>query len=201
MRRLTGLMMVVLVAAAPVRASQGPAALILDYSGPRRNGLDAYGEIASGAQINLGPRDRVVILHYRTCREVSVTGGRIDVSAQELTVSDAMDSHEGRGHCPQEVNTSLAANAMQAIALRLDCVMVGSHKADVGEAEIVAGDSVVLSAPVQGYRLISAPAAPQLRDGKAYTLVVKGIRGAELARVPVVARAAAQDKACLLRLD
>ena len=208
---LTGLAMAVLIMAplivapgpslASQRPAEGPAALILDYSGPLRNGLDAYGEIAPGARISLGPRDRLVILHYQSCREVAVTGGNIAVSAGDLVVSDALDRRDGRSHCPQEVNTAQAGGEAQVIAPRLDCVVVGRHKAEVGEAEIIDAAAMVLSAPAQGYRLISAPAAPELRDGKTYTLVLRGIRGAELARVPVVARAAAQDKACLLRLD
>ncbi|MGE4279844.1 MAG: hypothetical protein AB7G62_09680 [Magnetospirillum sp.] len=189
------------------QASQFPAALILDYSGPPRSGIEAYSEILPGREIGLGPRDRVVILHYGSCRQVAVTGGKVVVSAEQVVVSDAKNSQDSGHFCPQEVSLGTAGSAgvggegAQAISARVDCMVIGKRKADVGEVEIYDGGQMLLSVPAQGYRLITAPAAPEMKPGKTYSLVVKGIRGAELAKVPVMVDAAAQDKACLLRLD
>lgn len=184
-----------------VHASQLPAALILDYSGPPRSGVEAYGEILPGREIGLGPRDRVVILHYGSCRQLTVTGGKVSVLPEALVVNDAKDSQEAGRLCPQEVSLSGGGPAPQVISARIDCMVIGKRKSDLGEVEIRDGDVVLLSVPAQGYRLITAPAAPEMKPGKTYSLVAKGIRGAELAKVPVTVDAAAHDKACLLRLE
>lgn len=187
--------------ASAVHASQLPAALILDYSGPPRAGIEAYGEIQPGREIGLGPRDRVVILHYGSCRQVAVTGGKVSVSTESLVVSDAKESQEAGHFCPQEVTLTGGGDAPQAISARVDCMVIGKRKSDLGEVEIRDGENVLLSVPVQGYRLITAPAAPEMKPGKTYSLVVKGIRGAELAKVPVMVGGNAHDKACLLRFE
>lgn len=182
-------------------ASQLPAALILDYSGPPRAGIEAYSEIGHGTEIGLGPRDRMVILHYGSCRQVAVTGGKVSVSAEQLVVSDAKDSQDAGHFCPQEVSMGMGGQGAQAISARLDCRIIGKRKSEIGEVEIHDGGQMLLSVPAQGYRLITAPAAPEMKPGKTYSLVVKGIRGAELAKVPVMVDATPKDKACLLRLD
>lgn len=188
-------------AAGSVQASQLPAALILDYSGPPRAGIEAYGEIQPGREIGLGPRDRMVLLHYGSCRQVAVTGGKVSVSAESLTVSESSENRDAGHFCPQEVSLSNVSAAPQPISARVDCMIIGKHKADLGEVAIMDGDQLLLSVPAQGYRLITAPAAPEMKPGKTYSLVAKGIRGAELAKVPVMVDPTAQDRACLLRLD
>jgi len=188
-------------AAGTVHASQLPAALILDYSGPPRAGIEAYGEIQPGREIGLGPRDRMLILHYGSCRQVTVTGGKVSISAEQLVVSESKDSQESGHFCPQEVVVTGGSTAPQAISPRVDCMVIGKRKADLGEVEIRDGNDLLLSVPAQGYRLITAPAAPEMKPGKTYSLVAKSIRGAELAKVPVMVDPAAHDKACLLRFD
>lgn len=198
MRRTMSAVAVILAGMGAAWAAPGPAALILDYSGPPRSGVDAYAEVAAGAEIGLGPRDRLVLLHYASCRQVAVTGGRVSVSELDVAVSDAGQSQDSGRHCPHEVRMDTAA--AQSIAPRLDCVMVGNRKGEVAEVEIRGADGTVVWAPAQGFRVIAAPAAPELQAGRTYTLVAKAIRGADIATVAVRADPAQQGKACLLRL-
>ncbi|MFA6021925.1 MAG: hypothetical protein WC722_16805 [Rhodospirillales bacterium] len=182
-----------------VRAADAPVALVLDYSGPANAKFSAYSELSDGAELSLGARDWLTILHYRSCKRTTITGAKVLVALPGLSVNGGSQNESAGLHCPQEVRA--AASVEGVMAPRMDCIVVGGRQTAVGRAAIFEDGREVLSVPMQGHRLIAAPAAAELRIGGQYTLVIQGIRGAAIKTIPVTIEANAVGRTCLLRVD
>lgn len=187
-------------------AGGAPAALVMDYSGYSNLRLQAFSELADGAVVRLGERERLTLLHYKSCRRMTVTGGQVAVSAGGINAQGGKLQEDVQGNCPEEIDAALSAKEPQkvsAIAPALDCVVVGGQAGDVGSIEIMEGAAMVQSVPVQGNRVISAPAARPLAAGREYTLVIKDIGGKALDQVVVDVGASQGEgpKACLIRVQ
>lgn len=208
--RSLSVLAVAAVFSASAQAAEAPAALVLDYSGPANAKLSAFSELPDGTEVTLGARDKLTILHYRSCKQVSITGAKVSVTVPRLTVTGGTQSEEPGEQCPQEVKVATAgvsggvlmrSVAVFTVAPRLDCVVVGGRKAEIGSVEVLEAGKEVLSIPVQGHRAIAAPGAPELNVGSEYSLVVKAIGGAEIKAIPVTVLEEASGKTCLLRVD
>lgn len=188
----------------PFAHAEMPAALVLDYSGPANARLSAFSELPDGAELNLGTKAKLTLLHYRSCKQINITGGKISVGGPHLTVTDGTSTEQPGEQCPQEVkvvSADTAAAAAFTVAPRLDCVVIGSRKADVASVEVAESGKEVLSIPVMGSRIIAAPGAPELIAGRQYMLVVKAIGGAEIKATAITVQENSTGKACLLRVD
>lgn len=182
-----------------------PAALVVDYWGFSNLRIKAFSELADGAVVRLGDKERMTLLHYRTCKQFTVTGGQIAVSALAIDAHGGQMAEDQGGACPQEIDFDSPGAAPQAIKSSLNCVMVGTGAAAIGGVEVMEGERLVQSIPVQGNRVISAPAAAAFSPGRAYTLVLKGIDGAVRDRIMVDVAAGtgggANGGTCLIRID
>lgn len=84
-------------------AAQDGAALVLETSGAAVPAVKPYAEIRAGTAVTLAGDARLVLLHYRTCRTVTLVGGRISVGADTYAVVGGATVRETQGRCPRPV--------------------------------------------------------------------------------------------------
>ena len=80
-----------------------PVALVLDVVGDSEPLIEPFGELQAGDAFELGAGTRVEFMHYPTCDEVVVEGGRLSLSEQRYTIGAGRVVEVRRGSCPEEV--------------------------------------------------------------------------------------------------
>lgn len=199
-----------MLAAGGAFAADAPAALVLDYSGPPNPRLASFSELADGTELALGSGDTLTLLHYRTCKQVTITGGKVKVGVPRLAVEGGRKTEEPGEQCPQEVKVATAGVSggvlMRSVAVfvlpaRVDCTVVGARRAEVGSIEIAATGALPLVLPAAGGRVVAPEAAEPLAAGE-YGLAVRALSGEPLKTLPVtVLEDAPADKLCLIRVE
>ena len=91
-----------MVAPAPVRAAEGPVALVTSLEGVA--GVRVYSELRAGASIALGAAGRMGLLHYRSCRTATVEGGVVSVDEAGFSTAGGRVVAEGVGRCPGRIS-------------------------------------------------------------------------------------------------
>jgi hypothetical protein len=142
-----------LIAAAPLPVLAADAAgLVLEVSGKTEPSVAAYAEIAADQAVKLDPGATLKVVHYKSCRIVTLSGGTLKVEASDFDVSAGKVDADRKSACPRRVasHTSRAGDAGTG-----GIVMRGAGEATVavGPAEtfVLAGDKL---ADVKTVRLL-----------------------------------------------
>lgn len=200
------------LAGLPLQAwAGGPAAaLVMDYSGKPHPSLMSFSEVAEGDEFALAPTDKLVLLHYRSCKMVTVTGGKVKIDKAKVIVAGGQSAEAPGENCPNEVVIKTAgvgggvlmrsAPGFAVLPAKLDCVIVGSLRASVSRLQVQEQDAVVLDLPVAGPRVVAPADAPALSPDKDYEMRLLGAKGEVLNTHPVSVEPGAKG-ACLIRMD
>lgn len=196
--------------ASPAAGAAENAAIILDYTGTPDPLLQSYNELPSGTTIELGPTEQIILLHYKTCRTITIQGGKIRVGTADLDVDGGKMTVTESGTCPQQSQLRVAGigggvmvRAAGPIILpdTLSCILVGGKGGDVESLALVDGGKTVTTAMVVGRRTIMMPGSLPIEPGHAYTLRIK-LKGIEEPQEQKISTAAHPlSGPCLIRLD
>lgn len=149
------------------RVAAEPAALVLGTSGPIEPHVAPFSEVESELTLTLSPGARMTIVHYRSCFEVEVEGGRIEIGADDYWIEGGRVVREVRIGCPVELSTGNAGEdeIFRGLILRraedgssLRIALTGPD-AEIVDRITVVGDEAVLGQwrPEPGARLFELP--------------------------------------------
>lgn len=116
----------ILIAAAAVAAlAAGPPAraevsgLILEVSGTTQPHLAAFSEIPTNEVIKLGRDARIKVVHYRSCRVLTLTGGSFEAGPSDFAVTGGAVESNVQGRCPQQKHFGPASgNGIGGVTMR-----------------------------------------------------------------------------------
>jgi len=185
-------------------AAQGNAvALVLEVDGGSTPTVQPYTEVPAGTTIELAPGAKLVLLHYRTCRALGVTGGKVTVGEEGLVATGGSRTLDARRQCPRTVRlrtggeaagTVLRSAPVAAATLpaRPAFVVVGARAGEYGAVRILRAGQIVREAPLDAPRFQWPADAAPLVAGTQYELrlIPKGAASA-----PVALRFVATDPA------
>lgn len=179
-----------MLVAGPAAAADA-VALIMSVSGKVTPDLAAYSEISAETAIDLGVDGRVSFVHYPSCRQVTVLGGKLTFGPQEVQVDGGTIERETPQKCPKKMSVKVASGQSAAVRTRgfeaalipsprlserPSCVLLGASARDYTQAQVIQGDKTVVSIKLS-QPVVSWPAkTPALQDGNRYTLVLTSAR-------------------------
>lgn len=207
--RRTGLAVLLTLGAVTATAAEPPGALITDYSGKASPVLSVYSELPEGMDFKLGAADSITLLHYGSCRSVTVTGGKIHVGAQKLEVAGGKAVEAPGDNCPRKITIATAGvgggvlmrgMSMATLPSDMNCVVIGTRRAEVARVEIADKDGQVALFPVTAGRTAALSDTPALVK-KDYGLSVVATDGQVIKRMPISVDDAKSDRMCLIRVD
>ncbi len=170
------------VPATAVAAS--PVALVVAVEGPTEPPITPYTELTAGAPILLGAGARIAFLHYATCEEITVAGGRLSFTSQRFQHSGGKVVDRKRATCPKMVNLggdgrigglllrSLGAGGPLKVSTTPSMVVVGGRAVWVTAIAVMRDDTTVLRLPADGPILRWPADAPPLDGNSDYDMVV-----------------------------
>ncbi len=188
-------MMLALSAQGGEVAKADPSALVLSVGGTTVPPVKPNEELDERAAIRVRPGSKLVVLHYRTCKEITVTAGVLNVPLDAFSVDGARPPEEQRVTCPREqkliseenfLNNSTfyreqrAASTLTAardfrpvsLPLRMNAILVGGRADRVTGMEVLLNDERVTRLTVTGRAVTSPEDSLALRPAKSYVLRV-----------------------------
>jgi hypothetical protein len=182
------------------QAPAAPVALVVEVSGATTPALAAYREIRAGTTVTLAPASRLVVLHYDSCRTVTVVGGHVSFGAEAVPVIKGASAHsDERAPCPRRFAPSgtTAATVFRSVApgpgpatpaltlsLTPGFVLVGPRAGDFEGVRILRGGEEIVAGRLDGPRFLWPVEVPPLAAGD-YQL---SLFPAERLKPPVVLR-------------
>lgn len=181
-----------LLAAASALAEE-PAALILELSGNTIPALTPYTEIKSGTTVALAPQTRLRFVHYRSCRNVRVYGGRLTLNPEGYVLHGGETEFDRAHSCPKRLSAGANSGTAGGLVLRSglasvlalsskpSVVFAGTRAADVARVQLTASDGRAASLMREGNEPVWHGSAP---PGN-YSLIAVAADGRLLANHPV----------------
>jgi hypothetical protein len=96
---------------APGSALADPVALAVDLVGDIDPEVELFGEMESGQKFTLADSATLEFLHYTTCQNVIVQGGRLSFSKENFRVRGGKIVDVKRAKCPERVKLSAEGTA------------------------------------------------------------------------------------------
>lgn len=184
MRRLSALFGGIAILLAPM-VGQGqaalaePVALILELDGDTEPAVEAFGELAAGDTVRLSDEGTMLFLHYPSCAEVTVKGGRLVMSAERYTLQGGRIVGVDRARCPKTVVLS-QSGATGGVVIRSgggkdpklgsrpEFVLAGLKTDNVAKVRIRRGDQRIADVALQSNNFMWPKSQADLPDGKGY---------------------------------
>lgn len=212
LRRLKrgGACLIACLVAAPAAAE--PAALVLEVSGEVEPALLAFSEIEAGTDITLAEDARLSIVHYGTCKILTLVGGSLRVDENRYLIGRSRVETERAQGCPRQValegEGSAAGvlmrggdeDALPAMPLRPSFVFAGAEASAVARVEILVAGEPVVSLGMEGRRAAWPEDAPDLEAGTVYAVAIDKTDGSRTA-YDFMAQARGARTLLILRLD
>lgn len=184
-------------------AAADAVALIMSVSGKVTPEVAAYSEITPETSIDLGKDGRISFVHYPSCRQVTVLGGKLIFGPQEVDVDGGTIERESPQKCPKKMSIKVASGQAAAVRTRSfsltsipterlsdrpSCVVLGAMAGDYNEARVVLNDKAVATIKMKGPVFKWPAKAAALEDGQRYKLqLVSKTPGAEMREFEFVA--------------
>lgn len=168
-----------LMAAAPAVAADA-VALVMSVSGKVSPSIAAYSEIPSQSAIDLGSDGRISFVHYPSCRQVTVLGGKLTFGAQDVEVDGGTVEKETPQKCPKKMSIKVAGTAAAVrtrdifsvptprLSERPSCVLLGGMARDFKEARVTpeSGGKALATMKMSGPVFQWPAKAMSLADGR-----------------------------------
>jgi hypothetical protein len=192
--------------------AQQPVALVLDVTGDTDPPIDPYTEVASGTELVLGDTTRLEFLHYNSCEDVTVQGGRLSFSESRFQHSKGDILELKRQECPTTVAMTKDApiggillrgnntGVMLVLGERPGFVIVGQGKNRYEAVTILREGNKVFEGKLDGARFRLPPEIDPLEAGNTYQLVLSGPK-TEPTEIEFLAKTYPKTNIMLLRVD
>ncbi len=181
MRSLLATLLVVGPAVGAARP-QPPVALVIEVTGTVEPALEPYSEVANKDNFKLAGGAKVTFLHYATCQEVVVSGGRITFTAEAFRVEGGDITNSSRVDCPRSVTIQpdaraggvlvrgLRASAVVTLNPRPVFVLAGTKATNFTRIRILKDKRTIFEGKLEGRRFAWPAGEPPLAPGKGYAL-------------------------------
>lgn len=181
MRRLNAVLggiVALLIGLGQASASE-PVALILELEGETDPVVEAFGELSAGEAVKLSDTGTMLFLHYPSCAEVTVQGGRLVMSAQRYTLQGGRIVSVDRARCPKTVVLSQAGDVGGVIfraaggkgtklGARPEFVLAGMKTDSIAQVRIRRGEQTIADVKLKGHNFMWPAEQPDLADGDGY---------------------------------
>jgi len=190
MRIATLALPLLLLAAPAVAADDTPVALVLEVQGRVVPEVAPYSELNEGDRIDVPGGSRLVVLHYLSCDEMSVSQGSLEVHLLQYDWRGA-PAQIARRPCPSTVAVGDASPGgivfrgsggpaapvpTSVVAPRPVFVLIGGGSATATAITLKQGDQVLATLPVRSGRAVWPSDKPALAAG-AYKGEIAGAAG------------------------
>lgn len=164
-------------------ASTG-VALIEDIGGTTEPALSGYSEVLKGSSVTLAADATVKFMHYGSCTEVTVQGGKITFNRNDYAVDGGQILAKDKQACPERVavasTTSVAGGLVMRGVLELtsvgahpSLVMVGQKAANISDVAFVSDKGEAsFQLPVFDRRFTWSAGMPELTPGANYKMIL-----------------------------
>ncbi len=200
-------------AAAAADPDAGPVALVMSVTGSVSPETAPYTELAPETRLDLGADGKLTFVHYPSCRLVTVSGGKLNFTAEEVQLDGGAIENEKPQKCPKQLKMKIAGVAggvrlrsipTAFLAEKPVCSLVGAANRTFVAARVIDGDEPVAEVPLSGPVLRWPADAPALTANKLYRLElmpkVTGTRGMAI-DFAVSKDAPSGETECLLRVE
>lgn len=194
-------------------AESGPVGLVMSVTGKIVPDTQPYTEVLDDTRLDLGSSGKVTFVHYPSCRLVTVVGGKLLFSQQEVQLDGGAIESETAQKCPKQLKMKIAGVAggvrMRAIptaflAERPACTLVGPRNRGFASARVMDGEEPVATVAMSGPQFIWPSDKPALTVNKMYRLELMartpGEKGMSI-DFAVSKEAPAGETECLLRVE
>jgi hypothetical protein len=201
------------IASIPAIAHAGPAvALIEDIGGTSEPALSGYSEVTKGSSVNLAAGTTVKFMHYGSCTEVTVTGGKITFNRNDYAIDGGKIIAEDKQACPElvkvESTTSVAGGLVMRGVLDLtnvsaqpSLVMVGKNAAKISSVAFVDDKGeFAFELPVSDRRFSWSAGVPELSPGGNYKMILSA-DGKKQLEMPIRVVAASNASVVVVHVD
>lgn len=161
------------------------AGIVLDIKGATSPAVTSLSEVEAGQKVALGADGRMTLVHYRSCRTLTVAGGSVTFNLTQLIV-DGGKIEDEKKRCPKRFaladgGATTAGGLVlrggpgesQQMSPRPIIVLSGPRAADIGDAELRGPGGTVARWPA-GLRRLELPASgAALQTGASYELVLR----------------------------
>lgn len=181
--------------------------------------VSSYSEVPDGTSLALGPGAQLTLLHYESCKQMTVSGGRVTIRKQAVALTEgARIDKETPNKCPTELRVKptgvaggvrmraldLSQTLPQTLPVLPECLLVGAQ-ADrfIGasiSASIADGPGAPVVMTISGRRLVWPKGQPPLQKGHSYKIHLQPLPGGKPYTAPFDA-GSGKDDVCLLRVD
>jgi len=90
-----------LIGAASAPAFAEGAGLVLEVSGKTQPPVASFAEVAADQSVTLADGGKLKIVHYKSCRAVTLTGGTLKIGAADFDISAAKVASDQPNACPR----------------------------------------------------------------------------------------------------
>lgn len=195
-------------------ANAEPVALVLDVAGAVSPELAAFSEIEAGASFDLGAGSRLEFLHYPTCQQVIVEGGKLSLSAENFRVNKGKVIDATRADCPQRLvlASNESGSGIGGVVLRgadagslkvsrrpAFLLLGGGGRFD--RAKVMQSGTVLFESPLGNTALNWPDSAPALQADADYVLVLSGPGAASRSIALAVGKQQRQKAPAIIQIE
>lgn len=202
----------ILIGLVATRAIAGePAALVLDVTGATEPAIFPYSEIEAGTEVTLADDARLSLIHYGTCKALTLVGGSVRIEANRYLIGRSRVEEERSQDCPNEValaeDGTAAGVLMRDVAggtphlpIRPSFVIAGGSADTVERIDILVGAAPVMTLPVKARHVAWPQDATALKSGSEYGVSIVRSDGSST-DTAFLANARGPRSLVILRLD
>ena len=159
-----------------------PVALVIEVTGTVEPALEPYSEVADKDNVKLAGGARLTFLHYATCQEVTVSGGRITFTVGTFRVEGGGIANSTRVDCPRSVTIQpdavagavlfrgVGARTVVTFNPRPLFVLVGAKATNFTRIRILRDKKAIFEGKIEGRRFAWPEGEPPLAPGWVYAL-------------------------------
>ena len=170
----------------PAFADEG--ALVIDVLGDVTPAVEAFEDVPPGTALTLGGGAEIIISHYKSCEELTISGGTIGVGVDGLDINGGEIVAKEEVDCPATVAMANADTASATVVVRNfdelpkvpltpSIVLVGENAANFDAVTLKRKDKVVTNLAIVDRRVQWPQEGLYLSDRTQYSLVLAGAGG------------------------
>lgn len=200
-------------ATAALAQSASMSGIVMQASGGIEPAVKAFGELPAEGKFQLAQGAKLTFVHYRTCKQVTVEGGTLNLSLSEYEVGGGGKiASEAPRPCPRQQRLAQSGEAASLVmrsggkAMEVQgrpvFVLVGDRADSIKSGEIRDGSTAVASCSHKGARLecpIGTDA--KLQPGKEYSLKLLGAGARAEQEISFVTAGGSEDALVVLRVN
>lgn len=176
------------LAFAPIGAMAAPVALVLEVTGEITPPVQAFGEMEAGSSFEIGAGGRIQFLHYPTCQNVVVEGGKLNLTSENFRVSKGRIIEVSRADCPQRLVAAStdaspgvagvvlrgANDSVLKVSQRPEFLLLGKACSQFARLRLTQGETVLLDMGLETGLIKWPENLASLQTGREYSLHLTG---------------------------